>query len=104
MSEKDRQRLEHQLDVIEQQLPDVATGWLAWLRRPRHRLVRIPVGILLVLGGVFSILPMLGLWMLPLGLTLLAIDVPFLQRPTTAMIAWLERTWRRMRTRFKSRR
>ena len=33
------------------------------------------------LGGVFSILPGLGIWMLPLGLLLMASDVPFLRRP-----------------------
>ena len=44
-------------------------------------MIRIPVGLLLVLGGVFSILPGLGIWMLPLGLLLMASDVPFLRRP-----------------------
>lgn len=100
MSEKDRRKLERQLDRIETQLPDLATGWLAWLRRPSHRLVRIPIGVLLVIGSVFSILPLLGMWMLPLGLMLLAIDVPFLQRPTTRMLSWIERSWRWVRTRL----
>ena len=44
--------------------------FVRWLRRPSSRLVRIPLAILLVLGGIFSILPVLGLWMLPLGLLL----------------------------------
>lgn len=100
MSEKDRRQLERQLDKIETQLPGPATGWLAWLRRPSHRFVRIPIGILLVVGSVFSILPLLGMWMLPLGLMLLAIDVPFLQRPTTRMLQWLGQLWRKLRTRL----
>jgi disulfide bond formation protein DsbB len=104
MSDKDQQQLERELDKIEEKLPDVATGWLAWLRRPSHRLVRIPVGIILVIGSVFSILPVLGLWMMPLGLMLLAIDVPFLQRPVTKMLQWIERTWSRLRNRWKGRR
>lgn len=104
MSEKDKRQLERQLDRMETQLPDLATGWLVWLRRPSHRLVRIPIGVLLVIGGVFSILPFLGIWMLPLGLMLLAIDVPFLQRPTTRMLSWIERIWRRVRTRLPFRR
>jgi hypothetical protein len=103
MSLKDQQRLERQLDKIEDQLPDIATSWLVWLRQPRHRLVRIPVGIVLVIGSVFSILPVLGLWMLPVGLMLLAIDVPFLQRPTVAMLRWIERTWSSLRRRFSRR-
>ena len=39
------------------------------------------MAILLILGGIFSILPVLGLWMLPLGLLLFAQDVPLLQTP-----------------------
>lgn len=100
MSEQDRLQLESQLDKIEDQLPDVATGWLVWLRKPSRRLVRIPIGLLLVIGSVFSILPVLGLWMLPLGLMLLAIDIPFLQRPTVALLRWIERAWSALRRRF----
>ena len=104
MSEKDRQQLKQQLDKIEDKLPDVATGWLEWLRKPSHRLVRIPVGIILVIGSVFSILPVLGLWMLPVGLMLLAIDVPFLQRPTVALLRWIERAWSALRRKFAHKR
>jgi hypothetical protein len=56
-------------------------------------LVRIPLAILLVVGGVFSFLPVLGLWMLPLGLVLIAQDVPFLQKPTAQLLGWIERKW-----------
>jgi hypothetical protein len=37
--------------------------------------------LLLIVGGVVGFLPVLGFWMIPLGLLLLAQDVPFLQRP-----------------------
>jgi hypothetical protein len=40
---------------------------------------RIPLAILLIFGGIFSLLPVLGLWMLPLGLVLFAQDLPFLE-------------------------
>jgi hypothetical protein len=99
MTEKDQERLDRQLDRIEDSLPDVATGWLAWLRKPSSRLVRIPLGALLVIASVFSILPVLGLWMLPLGLLLLAIDIPFLQRPLSRVLVWAERTWTNWRRR-----
>jgi hypothetical protein len=49
--------------------------------------VRIPAGLLLIAGGVFAILPLLGLWMLPLGLVLLAEDIPPLRRGTDAALA-----------------
>ena len=35
------------------------------------RLVRVAVGLLLVVGGLFAILPLLGLWMIPLGLVVM---------------------------------
>lgn len=61
-----------------------------WLLRPSSRWARIPAGLLFCLGGVFAILPILGLWMLPLGLVLLAEDVPLLRRMTDRALAWLE--------------
>ena len=47
--------------------------------------------MLLILGGVLSILPILGLWMLPLGLILLAEDIPALHRSRARLLDWLER-------------
>lgn len=70
---------------------------LRWLRHPRSRLIRIPAGIALIAGGVFSFLPLLGLWMLPLGLLLLAADVPFLQRPMARFALWCVRALNRFR-------
>jgi hypothetical protein len=63
------------------------------VRKPSSRLVRIPLALLLVLGGIFSFLPVLGLWMLPLGLVLIAQDIPFLQKPIARMLGWIERKW-----------
>ena len=51
----------------------------------------MPVGLLLIVGGVFSILPVLGLWMLPLGLVVLAEDFPPVRRATDAVRIWIER-------------
>jgi len=66
---------------LEHEVPGKVAYVLRNLRHPNARWIRIPVGILLMLGGIFSILPFLGLWMLPLGLLLIAYDVPFLQKP-----------------------
>ena len=93
MSHNEEHRLNRMLDRLERQLP----GWigrpLRWLRAPRLIWLRIILGILLMLGGVFSILPLLGLWMFPLGLLLLAQDTPFLRRPTRRFLLWLERKY-----------
>ncbi|MEQ1901281.1 MAG: hypothetical protein ABL866_11160 [Devosia sp.] len=104
MDETD-QRLERQFDRIGRQVPQ-ASGFLAWVREPRARLIRIPLGILLVLGGIFSILPVLGLWMLPLGLLMLAIDIPPLRRPVANTVVrgqrWFSNLRRKWRDRGKS--
>ena len=43
-------------------------------------MLRVPLGLLLCLGGALWFLPVLGLWMLPLGLLILSEDVPWLRR------------------------
>jgi hypothetical protein len=47
---------------------------------PESRPLRIGLGILLCLGGFLWFLPVLGLWMLPLGLLVLSIDIPVVRR------------------------
>ncbi len=77
------------------------------LRQPWAMLIRIPLGILLLIGGLLSFLPILGVWMIPLGLLLLAIDLAFLQRPMTAFMLRGERRfklWQRMRRDKKAQR
>ena len=81
-----------------------AAGFLDWIRRPSSRLIRIPLAILLILGGIFSILPLLGIWMLPLGLLILALDVSFLRGPVTGSILWVERKWQAFKQRRKRQR
>ena len=57
---------------------------------------------MLVVGGFLSFLPVLGLWMLPLGLLLFAQDIPPLQKPLARMLGWIERKWlERQRTKFE---
>lgn len=100
MPNKSRARLNRQFDRLERRIPGFAARMLQWLRQPEARLVRIPLGILLILGGIFSFLPVLGIWMLPLGLLLLALDLMFLQGPVNSAILRGTRkltTWRRAR-------
>jgi hypothetical protein len=39
--------------------------------------VRTLIGVLFMVGGVFGFLPILGFWMLPLGVSFVAMDLPF---------------------------
>jgi hypothetical protein len=85
-----RQR-EHRLEGLIDRLPRNLQSTVRWLRRPSTRWVRIPGGILLIGGSVLSILPFFGLWMLPLGLVLLAEDVPLLRWAQDRSLDWIER-------------
>jgi hypothetical protein len=86
-------RLDRHLDNLERRLPDGVAHHLKRLRRPEARWLRIPSGLILIGGGFLGFLPVLGFWMLPLGLLLLAQDVPMVKRPTVDMLDWAERRW-----------
>ena len=47
---------------------------------PKSRPARIAIGALLVIGGILGFLPILGFWMVPLGLAILAIDIPIVRK------------------------
>jgi hypothetical protein len=74
-------------------MPPRLAKFIGWVRKPSSRLVRVPLALVLIIGGIFSFLPVLGLWMLPLGLILIAQDLPFLQGPMARMLGWIERKW-----------
>jgi hypothetical protein len=50
------------------------------IRLPHHPVIRMMLGIVLVVLGIFGFLPILGFWMIPLGLVILSIDVPMIRR------------------------
>lgn len=93
MSKESQMELDRHFAWFEAKLPAGPARFVNWLRKPSSRFVRIPMALLLILGGIFSILPVLGLWMLPLGLLLFAQDVPFLQKPMAQLLGWIERKW-----------
>lgn len=104
MTDRDNKRFERQFEKLEAISPRAAQWLVRFLRKPYARLVRIPLGLALCVGGIFSFLPVLGFWMLPFGLFLLAVDIPFLRRPVGRFIVWAERTWTQWRRRRQERR
>lgn len=42
--------------------------------RPSMWVLRVPLALLLICGGILGFLPVLGFWMLPFGALLLAVD------------------------------
>lgn len=68
---------------------------------PRNRILRMCMGAALVCLGLLGFLPVLGFWMVPLGLMVLAVDVPAVDRLLRRFAAWWRRRvipwWRRRR-------
>jgi len=58
---------------------------------PRSRLLRIGLGIALMIGGLLGFLPIVGFWMLPLGLLVLSYDVPLVRRYRRRIVVWWHR-------------
>jgi hypothetical protein len=79
------------IDRLVGRLPGSLQRAIRWLRRPSSRWARIPMAVLLLVGGLLSFLPILGLWMLPLGAILLADDVPALRRMCDRLLDAIER-------------
>jgi hypothetical protein len=73
------------------------------LRKPSSFAARLAVALLLIFGGIFSFLPVLGFWMLPLGLLLIAQDIPFLQKPLVGALAWVETKGELLRLKWQTR-
>jgi hypothetical protein len=78
-----------EIDRLEGHLPGWAVRVLQATLAPGAVWVRVPLALALIAGGFVGFLPILGFWMLPLGLALLALDVPFLRRPMARLLAFI---------------
>jgi len=70
------------------------------VRMPRSRSQRIAIGGGLVVLGCFGFLPILGFWMVPLGLVVLSYEFPAIRRWRRNMAVW----WGRRRAAGKRKR
>ncbi|MBR1153849.1 hypothetical protein [Bradyrhizobium sp. JYMT SZCCT0428] len=90
-------------EMIHRRVPARVSQFIRWLRKPSSFAARLAVALLFILGGVFSFLPVLGIWMLPLGLLLIAQDIPFLQKPLVSCLAWIEKKWELLKLKWQTR-
>jgi hypothetical protein len=64
------------------------------VRVPGHPLLRMGLGFVMVAGGIFGFLPVLGYWMIPFGLMVLSVDFPSVRRwrrnQTIRLGLWLQ--------------
>jgi hypothetical protein len=74
-------------------LPEPVRRSYACLERPRAKWVRLPLGLLLIVCGVFGFLPVVGFWMVPVGALLVGVDIPIVRRLTLGAIGRAQRWW-----------
>ena len=91
---KEQKRLRRQFDALGRAVPPSRRVTRA-LIAPERRMIRLPLALLLIAGGFLAFLPILGLWMLPLGLMLLAVDAPAISAASIRVRHW----WRSRRRR-----
>lgn len=93
MGDEGRKKLDQAFEGLERETPDRVSRAIRWLRDPDSKWVRLPLGLLLIVGGVFGFLPILGFEFIPLGLLLIAQDIPILRKPVGSFTLWLEHKW-----------
>ncbi len=96
-----RRRLHRQFDRLRRALPWF-DKWIRHLQADHSALIRLPIALVLIAGGFLGFLPILGFWMLPLGLMFLAIDIPLLQEPVASLVVRARRRISLIRRRIKT--
>ncbi len=61
------------------------------MRLPKNRAARMALGFGLVAGGTLGFLPILGFWMIPVGLLVLSHDIAAVRRMRRRTVLWWER-------------
>lgn len=80
---------DEEMERFRRRVPGWARHVLKSASRPGALWVRVPLAIVLMIGGLLGFLPLLGFWMFPLGLALIAFDLPFLRKPLARMLAFI---------------
>ncbi len=58
---------------------------------PKSKPLRVGLGISLIGCGLLGFLPVLGFWMIPLGLLILSVDFPAVRRWRRQLTVWWHR-------------
>lgn len=99
-----RQTLDLAFARLQALLPPRAARCVAWLHSPQAMWVRIPVGLLCILASAFWFLPVIGIEWLPIGLLLLAQDLPFMRKPVGLLMLFLLAQVERLQAWWRKRR
>ena len=90
-----------EMDRFQNHIPSFVGRNLNRLRRERAIWVRVPTGVALIGGGVLGFLPLpiVSIWMLPVGLALLAHDIPTMRGPMARLLYFTNRKIEKRKTR-----
>lgn len=58
---------------------------------PASRAARLGLGVLLIIGGILGFLPILGFWMIPLGVLVVSYDIAIARRARRKTAVWWQR-------------
>ena len=72
----------------------------AFFRKRIFKPFRITLGSVLVFFGIFGFLPIVGFWMIPAGIAVLSVDVPWAKRVWDRIEIWYVNVVDRLRKRF----
>jgi hypothetical protein len=72
------------------------------LNLPQNRWARISIGVSLIFLGLLGFLPVLGFWMIPAGLLVLAADIPAVRRFNRRAVVAVKGWWSGRKRRPKS--
>ncbi|GAB4259359.1 MAG: hypothetical protein Kow0013_01950 [Pararhodobacter sp.] len=95
---RSHRRFQRQLSRIGSLAPWLGT-LLGAVSTPGRRWLRPFLAAALIAGGLLGFLPIVGFWMLPLGLLLLAADLPALRAPIGNLVVRARALLRRWRPR-----
>jgi hypothetical protein len=88
-----REELDEAYRLVEHELPERPARLLERLHSSRARWLRLGIGLTLILLSPLWFLPIIGIEWLPLGLLLIAPDVPFLRKPVARFVVWADARW-----------
>ncbi len=74
--------------TLKEKVIDALRRGIEWGNRRVPWGVRSLLGLVLMAGGVLGFLPILGFWMLPLGVAFICLDIPPLRR---RLLEWARR-------------
>jgi hypothetical protein len=81
----------HEEMALQNHIPSLVGHNLNRLCGKRALWVRVLTGVALIGAWCFLPLPIVGIWMLPAGLALLAHDIPMMRRPMARLLHFTNR-------------